>query len=109
MHVTGPLPSNTIATMSCSGGEASLAADTALGRDLSFPPLNDRQKADLRDALGPMVALANPLDYHTYIWRDVPAMTKTFAAMVDPQLAMTMLILDLPRPDREIQKTGLKQ
>lgn len=100
LHVTGPLPSNTIATMSCSGGEASLAADTAHGRDLVFPPLNDRQKTDLRDALGPMVALANPLDYHTYIWRDVPALTKTFAAMVDPQLAMTMLILDLPRTDR---------
>ncbi|NQY59448.1 acetate--CoA ligase family protein [Cognatishimia sp.] len=100
LHVTGPLLSNTIATMSCSGGEASLAADTAHGRDLVFPPLNDRQKADLRDALGPMVALANPLDYHTYIWRDVPALTKTFAAMVDPQLAMTMLILDLPRTDR---------
>ena len=100
LHVTGPLLSNTIATMSCSGGEASLAADTAHGRDLIFPPLNDRQKTDLRDALGPMVALANPLDYHTYIWRDVPALTKTFAAMVDPQLAMTMLILDLPRTDR---------
>lgn len=100
LHVTGPLPSNTIATMSCSGGEASLAADTAHGRDLIFPPLNDRQKTDLRDALGPMVALANPLDYHTYIWRDVPALTKTFAAMTDPQLAMTMLILDLPRTDR---------
>lgn len=100
LHVTGPLPANTIATMSCSGGEASLAADTAHGRDLVFPPLNDRQKTDLRDALGPMVALANPLDYHTYIWRDVPALTKTFAAMVDPQLAMTMLILDLPRNDR---------
>lgn len=100
LHVTGPLPANTIATMSCSGGEASLAADTALGRDLEFPPLNARQSADLRDALGPMVALANPLDYHTYIWRDVPALTKTFAAMVDPQLAMTLLILDLPLKDR---------
>ncbi|MCH2248195.1 MAG: acetate--CoA ligase family protein [Cognatishimia sp.] len=100
LHVTGPLPANSIATMSCSGGEASLAADTAHGRDLVFPPLNERQKTDLRDALGPMVALANPLDYHTYIWRDVPALTKTFAAMTDPQLAMTMLILDLPRTDR---------
>ena len=65
--------------MSCSGGEASLAADTAHDRDLRFPPLNLRQERDLRDALGPMVALANPLDYHTYIWRNVPALTQTFA------------------------------
>jgi acyl-CoA synthetase (NDP forming) len=69
-------------------------------RDVRFPPLNSRQKADLRDALGPMVALANPLDYHTYVWRDTEAMTRAFAAMADPQLAMTMLIADFPRADR---------
>jgi acyl-CoA synthetase (NDP forming) len=100
LHTTGPLPSSRIATMSCSGGEASLAADTAHDLPLIFPPLNARQTADLRAALGPMVALANPLDYHTYIWGDVPAMTRTFAAMVDPALAMTLLIVDFPRPDR---------
>lgn len=100
LHVTGRLPSNRIATISCSGGEASLAADTGHGREVVFPPLNDRQKTDLRDALGPMVALANPLDYHTYIWRDTEAMTRAFAAMMDPDLAMTMLIGDFPRPDR---------
>lgn len=100
LHVTGRLPSNRIATISCSGGEASLAADTAHMRRVAFPPLNDRQKTDLRAALGPMVALANPLDYHTYIWRDTEAMTNAFAAMMDPQLAMTMLIADFPRGDR---------
>ncbi|WP_333694329.1 acetate--CoA ligase family protein [Phaeobacter italicus] len=100
LHVTGRLPSNRIATISCSGGEASLAADTAHARKVAFPPLNDRQKTDLRAALGPMVALANPLDYHTYIWRDTEAMTNAFAAMMDPQLAMTMLIADFPRGDR---------
>ncbi|QDI77635.1 MULTISPECIES: acetate--CoA ligase family protein [Leisingera] len=100
LHVTGRLPSNRIATISCSGGEASLAADTGHPRNVVFPPLNDRQKTDLRNALGPMVALANPLDYHTYIWRDSEAMTKAFSAMMDPQLAMTMLIVDFPREDR---------
>jgi len=100
LHVAGRLPSNRIATISCSGGEASLAADTVHARRVAFPPLNDRQKTDLRAALGPMVALANPLDYHTYIWRDTEAMTNAFAAMMDPQLAMTMLIADFPRGDR---------
>lgn len=99
LHVAGPLPRNTIATISCSGGEASLAADTGLRLGVSFPPLNMRQKHDLRDVLGPRVALANPLDYHTYIWRDVPAMTRTFAAMADPDIAMTLLIVDFPRRD----------
>ncbi len=100
MHLVGRLPSNRIATISCSGGEASLAADLGHVRNVEFPPLNAHQKQDLREALGPMVALANPLDYHTYIWRDADAMIKAFAAMMDPQLAMTMLIVDFPRADR---------
>ncbi|NQW14059.1 MAG: acetate--CoA ligase family protein [Rhodobacter sp.] len=100
LHVYGPLTSNRIASISCSGGEASLIADTAVGRNVTFPPLNATQKTDLRAALGPMVALANPLDYHTYIWRDTPAMTRAWAAMMDPSLALTMLIVDFPRADR---------
>lgn len=99
LHVAGPLPQNTVATISCSGGEASLAADTGLSLGTTFPPLNDRQKTDLRAALGPRVALANPLDYHTYIWRDVPAMTRAFAAIADPDVAITLLIVDFPRAD----------
>ena len=100
LHVVGRLPTNRIASISCSGGEASLAADTAHGRGVYFPPLNDQQQIDLRQALGPMVALANPLDYHTYIWRDAETMTKAWGAMMDPSLALTMLIVDFPRPDR---------
>ncbi|MBZ0128935.1 MAG: acetate--CoA ligase family protein [Rhodobacteraceae bacterium] len=100
LHVAGPLASNRIASISCSGGEASLAADTAVGRNVVFPALNAVQKADLRAALGPMVALANPLDYHTYIWRDTGAMTDAWAAMMDPSLALTLLVVDFPRADR---------
>ncbi|MCP5076128.1 MAG: acetate--CoA ligase family protein [Rhodobacteraceae bacterium] len=100
LHMTGLLPCNRIASISCSGGEASLAADTAVGLDLEFPPLNKTQKTNLREALGPMVALANPLDYHTYIWRDAPAMTRAWAAMMDPSLALTVLIVDFPQADR---------
>jgi acyl-CoA synthetase (NDP forming) len=99
LHIAGPLPQNTVATISCSGGEASLAADTGLSRAVTFPPLNPRQKTALRAALGPRVALANPLDYHTYIWRDVPAMTRAFAAMADTGVAITLLIVDFPRAD----------
>ena len=100
LHVTGPLPNTRIATISCSGGEASLAADTAAGLDITFPPLNPRQQTELFAALGPKVALANPLDYHTYIWRDTEAMTRAFSAMIDPDLDLTALIVDFPRSDR---------
>lgn len=100
LHVGGPLASRRIATISCSGGEASLCADSALRHGLTFPPLQDGQRDGLRAVLGPMVALANPLDYHTYIWRDVTAMTRAFSAMVDPGLAITLLVADFPRADR---------
>jgi acyl-CoA synthetase (NDP forming) len=100
LHAVGPLPSGKIASISCSGGEASLAADTAHGRALEFPPLKQGQHDALFAALGPKVALANPLDYHTYIWRDALAMTAAFSGMIDPDLAMTFLIVDFPRADR---------
>ena len=99
MHVAGPLLSGKIASISCSGGEASLIADLAHDTDLIFPMLTKRQSKALSDALGPKVALANPLDYHTYIWRDAVAMTQAFSAMIDSNLAMTFLIVDFPRGD----------
>lgn len=100
LHVVGKLPSNNIASISCSGGEASLCADLAVGRNISFPSLTEHQLTGLRAALGPMVALANPLDYHTYIWNDEPAMTKAFSAMMAPPVTLTMLIVDFPRNDK---------
>ena len=100
LHVVGPLRSNRIASVSCSGGEASLMADAALGHDLEFPVLEDGQAAALRDVLGPKVALANPLDYHTYIWRDRAAIGRCFAAMMTGDVALGLAVLDFPRADR---------
>ena len=100
LHVTGPLASNRIASMSCSGGEASLVADTALSTGLEFPPLSAMQRADLAKVLGHKVALANPLDYHTYIWRDGPALAACFKAMMQGNLGLGMVILDMPHVDR---------
>ncbi|WP_224816114.1 acetate--CoA ligase family protein [Hasllibacter sp. MH4015] len=100
LHVIGPLPSNRVASLSCSGGEASLMADVALGRDVVFPPLSERQVTGLRAALGQRVALANPLDYHTYIWADRAAMAACFSAMMSGDLALGLVVLDFPRPDR---------
>jgi acyl-CoA synthetase (NDP forming) len=100
LHVQGPLPGNAIASISCSGGEASLMADIAHGHDVRWPKLTLNQHEDLRAALGPMVALANPLDYHTYVWGKREGMTAAFTAMLDGPLDLAMLVLDWPRPDR---------
>jgi acyl-CoA synthetase (NDP forming) len=100
LHVLGPLASNRIAAMSCSGGEAALVADLAAAHGVRLPPLREAQKNRLRGVLGPMVKLANPLDYHTGIWGDAARMADTFSAMVRPDLALGLLVADFPRADR---------
>jgi acetyl-CoA synthetase len=99
LHCYGPLPGGNIASISCSGGEASLIADMAVGTGLTFPRLTDDKKAHLRDALGPMVALNNPLDYHTYIWRDEEAMVKAWSGMTGDDIDLTFSIVDYPTTD----------
>ena len=99
IHVAGRLDGNGVAMISCSGGEASLGADMAVGRDLHFPPLSQDQRTELRAALGPMVALANPLDYHTYVWRDTQAMTRAWKGMTGRNVALTLSIVDYPHTD----------
>jgi acyl-CoA synthetase (NDP forming) len=100
LHVTGPLKSNRIASLSCSGGEASLMADAGQAAGLVFPALKQEQKAALRKTLGPLVKLSNPLDYNTYIWNDIGAMSACFTAMAGGDSALTCVITDFPREDR---------
>lgn len=99
LHCNGRLSAPTLSSISCSGGEASLAADTAQGSGLSFPPLKDEQHCALASALGPMVALSNPLDYHTYIWRDAVRMADAWTPMAADHIGLTLLIVDYPHTD----------
>ncbi|MFO1147244.1 MAG: acetate--CoA ligase family protein [Alsobacter sp.] len=100
LHVHGPLAGRRISSMSCSGGEASLVADLAEAHGLQTPPLAAADQARLEGLLGPRVPVANPLDYHTYIWADLPASTACFAAMLGAGFDVNLLVLDLPRADR---------
>lgn len=99
LHLIGPLPSNRIVSLSCSGGEASLMADISHNRTITFPALSPLQARDLHEALGDAVKLANPLDYHTYIWGDVKAMSDTYAAASSDDVAVTIIVVDIPRED----------
>ncbi len=101
LHVLGPLPGGRLSSMSCSGGEASVMADTAEGRrTVGFPALTEEHVARVQQALGPLVAVANPLDYNTFIWNNLPAMTEAFGAFVSGGFDLNMLVLDFPRTDR---------
>lgn len=100
LHVAGPLRGRRITSASCSGGEASLTADLAEAAGLETPDFPPATQAALEEVLGPRVHVANPLDYHTYIWGDLAATTACFAAMLSADFEASLLILDFPRADR---------
>lgn len=99
LHCNGALPSGALSSISCSGGEASLVADIATSFDVHFPEPTDAQNAALAHALGPMVALSNPLDYHTYIWNDLPRMIAAWRPMAAEHIALVLIVLDYPHTD----------
>lgn len=100
LHVVGPLATNAVSSMSCSGGEASLIADSAVGRKVDFRDLKPEQLSVLRETLGQMVTLSNPLDYHTFVWGNGEKQTTAFSTMMQGDYALNMVILDFPRSDR---------
>jgi len=100
LHVHGPLAGKRIISASCSGGEASLVADLAQPRGLEMPAIPPAAQARLRAVLGDKVHVANPLDYHTYIWGDLAAQTECFSGLMDCGFDASLLVLDYPRLDR---------
>lgn len=100
LHVAGPLGSNEISSMSCSGGEASLMADAGVRYRVNYRALLDEQRKPLKEALGEMVTIANPLDYHTFVWGNREKQTTAFSAMMKGGYALNLIVLDFPRQDR---------
>ncbi len=100
LHHFGPLDGYRVSSMSCSGGEASIIADSAEKRKVYFPDLDAAQKAPLQQLLGPLVTVANPLDYHTFSWGNREVMQATYTAMAAIGFDMNYLILDFPHPVR---------
>ena len=100
LHVHGPLDGTRIVSASCSGGEAALMADLAGPRGVAFPPFPGAVREGLRSVLGERVTVANPLDYHTYIWGDLAAQTACFGHVLGSGFDDHVLVLDVPRADR---------
>ncbi len=96
LHANGPLPGFELTAMVSSGGEASLIADLARDKAIEFPPLPPAAEKKAQRALGPRVSIANPLDFHTYIWGDRKATAKAFAGMLSANFDLNILMLDFP-------------
>lgn len=100
LHLWGPLPSNDLVSMSCSGGEASIMADSAERLGVTLPVFSAAQVSAIRATVRPLVTVSNPFDYHTFDWGDRARLAETFAAVMSGSQAVTALVLDFP-------KTGL--
>lgn len=98
--VHGALPGRRLVSASCSGGEATLVADLAEPLGLDLPAIPGALQRRLHQTLGERVSIANPLDYHTYVWGDLAAQTEVFAGVLDCRFDNHLLVLDLPREDR---------
>ncbi len=86
----------TIASISCSGGEAALMADLVAKKNLEFAELSDKQRKRLYEVLGDRVVVSNPLDYHTYIWGDQAAQTACFQAVYEGSQNININVIDFP-------------
>jgi len=100
LHVHGPLEGASIVSASCSGGEAALVADGAAVRGLTLPEFPPSVAWRLAEVLGERVTVANPLDYHTYIWGDAAAQETCFTTLLSSDVDNHLLVLDVPREDR---------
>ncbi|WP_425405046.1 acetate--CoA ligase family protein [Hwanghaeella sp.] len=100
LSVIPPLSGNRVVSMSCSGGEASLMADLGDDLGLTYPDFSTPVHGRLFEVLGDKVAIANPLDYHTYIWENRQAMTDCFGTALSADVDMGVLVLDFPAPGK---------
>lgn len=100
LHVLGPSNDNTIGSLSCSGGEASLVADLVDPLALDLRALTRQEERLIGATLPDMVKVSNPLDYHTFTWGDGAKLQATYEAMLNCKFGLTCLIMDIPRMDR---------
>jgi acyl-CoA synthetase (NDP forming) len=96
LHCGGPLAGRRVLVMGASGGDMAMTADVAQPLGLSFPPPSADTSAKLRQLLGDRVTIANPFDFHTYVWFDWPAMRALFSTALRAGYDAVGFVLDSP-------------
>ena len=99
-HLSGRMKDPSVISVSCSGGEASLVADFSMKTSLKFPKFSSEKYRQINHILGDTVEIANPFDYHTFIWGDTERMTRLFTTICHQTASLVIFVLDIPRNDR---------
>jgi acetyl-CoA synthetase len=99
-HTGGPLPGRRVLVMGASGGDMAMSADNARQLGLQFPPFPPTVATQLQAILGDRVTIANPFDFHTHIWFDLPALQSMFAVVQRAGFDAIGLMVDCPPEDQ---------
>jgi len=100
LHSGGPLTGPKVLVMGASGGDMAMTSDVARHTTLQFPPMSAEIRAAVQEAVGPRVTIANPFDFHTYIWFNQPKMQALFASVFRAGYDAVAFMLDCPPADR---------
>jgi acetyl-CoA synthetase len=95
-HAGGALGGRRVLIMGASGGDMAMTADVARTLDLDFAPIPAEHAVTLQALLTERVTVANPLDIHTYLWFDPPALERVFATAMRAGYDAVGFMLDLP-------------
>jgi acyl-CoA synthetase (NDP forming) len=95
-HCGGPLTGRRVLVMGASGGDMAMTADNSRHLGLEFPPFPPASVASLREILSERVAVANPFDFHTYIWFDRPRMRRMFSVAQRAGFDAVGFMIDCP-------------
>ena len=99
-HLGGALPGRKVLVMGASGGDMAMTADISRDLDLDFAAIPETQATVLRELLTDRVTVANPLDIHTYLWFDPPALGRVFNTVLQSGYNAVGFMLDCPPEDK---------
>jgi acetate---CoA ligase (ADP-forming) len=95
-HVGGALGGNKVLVMGASGGDMAMTADVSRDLELDFSGIPAATSAALGALLTDRVTIANPLDIHTYLWFDPPALKRVFSQVLHAGYDAAGFMLDCP-------------
>lgn len=99
LTIAGVPEGKRIAAFTCSGGDATLIVDNAMGLDLDFREPSPSARKKLAGLLPDIATISNPLDYTTPLWGAGEQLRPVLTALLEDGYDAALLAQDYPRTD----------
>ncbi len=96
LHCGGPLRGRRVMVVGASGGDMAMTSDVSRNLALEFTPVPAATRDALQAVVGQRVTIANPFDFHTYIWFDQPKLRALFTTLFRADYDAVAFMLDCP-------------